>query len=143
MTVTFKDGAATMRFDLAVTTAVVSHDPSKNTDTGRWQKTGDTRTHPTQFPNGTHVATGSGKTSDAKFGDVWLKTGASQMLPGENEKEVSDAGYFIHLTPYSNTNGCVGILSKEDMDILLNLFEANKDTTDNRTLLIITGDLTE
>lgn len=67
----------------------------------------------------------------------WMETDAKQTLKGENGKEVQDSGYDIHFSIFSNTNGCVGVKSKDDMDKLLNLYEANKDTTDNRTLLIV------
>jgi hypothetical protein len=141
MSIIFKDGAGSTTYKFSITTAVVSHDPSKNVDDSRWQYTGETRTHPTQFPNGTFIVDKAAETKNKKYGDLWLTTGASQILIDENGEKVSDYGYFIHFTPTTNTNGCVGVPSAENMDTLLDLFEVNKDTTDNRTILIMKGNI--
>jgi RHS repeat-associated protein len=142
MTVTFKEGAASTTYSVDITTAVVSGDrqAKQKMDTSRLQKTGDTQTHPTQMPTGTHSITGLSKTSDKTFGENWLTTDASQLLMGENGELVSDSGYFIHFTPYTNTSGCVGVKTKEEMARLEQAFRDNALSSDNRALLVVKGE---
>ncbi len=111
-------------------------------------------THPTQFPNGVWNIDGIGKTSDAKkYGVYWLTTDASQMLdvydsewnpvPDEdgNKIQTRDSGYFIHFTG-TNTHGCLGILDKTKMKILLTMYKMNLKTSDPTARIYVFGDPT-
>ena len=112
-------------------------------------------TKPTQFPNGDWNITGEDTTSDSKYGDKWLTTDAFQMLdvysddmktivknPDGTNKKVKDSGYFIHFTT-TNTHGCLGILSKAKMKLLLYLYNLNKSTSDPSAMIHVTGDPTK
>ena len=112
-------------------------------------------TKPTQFPNGDWNITGEDTTSDSKYGDKWLTTDAFQMLdvysddmktivknPDGTNKKVKDSGYFIHFTT-TNTHGCLGILSKAKMKLLLFLYNLNKSTSDPSAMIHVTGDPTK
>ena len=59
---------------------------------------------------------------------------------GENGELVSDSGYFIHFTPYTNTSGCVGVKTKEEMARLEQAFRDNALSSDNRALLVVKGE---
>jgi hypothetical protein len=160
LTVTYRDGSVSMSYTIGpdkITTGVVSQDRTQVTDYSRTQNTGDFKTNPTQFPDGLWNLTEIGETSDPeRFGEFWIKTDATQDLDailspelrealGLKEGDVikaEDGGYYIHFTIYSNTNGCLGLKVKEEMQKLLDLFRMNRSSNDNRALLLVTGDPT-
>ena len=127
-------------------------------DDGTLQSNG---TKPTQFPNGDFNLTGTGKTSNSShYGDFWITTDATQSLevfkgdlqengkysnvsPVLDENGVQiytiDGGYYIHFTDYTNTYGCIGVKTKEDMQLLLKLFEINKHCDNTTAKIHVSG----
>ncbi|MBO4532671.1 MAG: RHS repeat-associated core domain-containing protein [Treponema sp.] len=142
MTVELRANGIVDKREIKVTTAVVSHDPTKNTDTSRTQETGDKKTNPTQFPNGTYKITGT-KTNpipdSPNYGNQWITTAATQQLKATDGTIVEDGGYQIHLTNYSNTNGCIGIKYKADMNYLLMCVTMNESVDPGSSKIIVTG----
>lgn len=123
-----------------VTTAVVSQNATPNTDYSRTQNSSGHQTNPTQFPNGTYTITGCtpNNTGEIKYGSDWLRTDATQYLPDvETGELIQDGGYCIHLTSNSNTNGCVGIKSQEDMDFLAWSFTLNEYSDPNSSRITV------
>ena len=117
----------------SITTAVVSkgkavNNKDINTDTSRTQQTGSKTTNPTQFPNGTFdiLGTKPNPTGDIKYGETWITTNATQVLTATDGTKVEDGGYQVHLTSYSNTNGCVGVKTESTMNILIGYVELNE-----------------
>ncbi len=132
----------------SVTTGVVSHDTKPNSDTSRTQDSGGVKTNPTQFPNGEHKITGtkSNPYDDKKYGEIWITTDATQDLPivdpktGEKtDKTVNDGGYQIHLTTNSNTNGCIGILDKKVMEMLISFVKLNERLYPSTSKIVVKG----
>ena len=146
MTVEINTPNYTKRFDIPVTTHVVSDynkdiaDKSANTDTTREQ---DNKTNPTQFPNGSTPITSSAAVPSkhkGKYGDGWLTTDVTQSLPAtDGSGDVIDSGYFIHYTTNTNTNGCIGVKNLSDMELLLELYDINKNIGDGKSTIIVKG----
>jgi len=142
LTATFKDGQIEASKIISITTAVVSKSKNNNNttineDVNRTQVTGNSTTHPTQFPNGKATVIEKATPSDSRFGNEQLRTNATQMLKNEKGELIQDGGYNIHYTPYSNTNGCIGVRSEADMKSLIDLYNMNNGTSDNRTQVIV------
>ena len=128
--------------EIKITTAVVSHDPSKNTDVSRTQSTGDKITNPTQFPNGTYNITGikANPYSDSpNYGTQWITTDATQQLVATDGTVVEDGGYHIHITNYSNTNGCIGIKNNADMNYILQCVAMNESIDPGTSSIVVIG----
>ncbi len=101
----------------------------EDTDTQRSQVTGEGTTRPTVFPNGRYQITGSkpNPTGNSKFAGTWLTTNAQQELLDINTGErLLDGGYQIHFTELDQTNGCIGLLTHEDMEKLVYYFNENQ-----------------
>ena len=120
-------------------------DNSISSDQNREQISDDKGiTHPTQVANGVYNITGTRAPSenakntapDYKYGSEALDVGVTQELPDTKnlDKTHPDSGYMIHITPYLNTNGCVGIhydindpdskkKAEEKMDFIVNLYK--------------------
>ena len=116
----YQDGTLIMQIE--VTVAVVSHNSSFASDENRTQVTGNSLTHPTQFPDGTYTITAVTPNNTGKdtFESAWLRTDATQLLEDlKTGERVVDGGYCIHYTALSMTDGCVGVQSKEAMDSLV------------------------
>jgi hypothetical protein len=125
------------------------------TDVDRTQAS---NTHPTQVANGTYritqaksVSPGAGNVApEYKYGNPGqgLVLDVTQMLPDVDHPDQlnADTGYMVHITPYGNTDGCIGIpytkgdpSSRKDADgimrFLVSLFnktmskEGDKDAT--------------
>jgi len=98
---------------------------STPSDVNRWQDNG---TNPTQLENGVYDLSSAAapKIGNGVYGDgrQGLVIDATQMLSvTDNSKDkngnfifestlgtkVEDTGYMIHITPYKNTDGCIGI----------------------------------
>lgn len=115
-------------FDVVTNVCRNNRDNTKASDTSRYQENG---TNPTQVKNGIYNISearapnvgngtyGSGRdglyidvtqmltvtSTDDKFSDI----STDPMYKSTYGTEVRDTGYMIHITPYGNTNGCVGI----------------------------------
>ena len=142
MTVELRVNGIIDKREIRVTTAVVSHDPTKNTDMSRTQDTGNKKTNPTQFPNGTYTITGTKKnpfSNSPNYGSQWITTNATQQLVATDGTIVEDGGYQIHLTNYSNTNGCVGIKNQADMNYLLMCVSMNEAIDPGSSVIIVKG----
>ena len=58
---------------------------------------------------------------------TWLTTNAQQELLDINTGErLLDGGYQIHFTELDQTNGCIGLLTHEDMEKLVYYFNENQ-----------------
>ena len=142
MTVELRTNGIIDKREIKVTTGVVSHDYSKNTDKSRTQNTGDKITNPTQYPNGTYKITGTKNNpfnNSPNYGSQWVTTNATQQLVATDGTVVEDSGYQIHLTDHTNTNGCIGIKSKGDMDYILMCVSMNEFYDPNSSVIIVTG----
>ena len=142
MTVELRVNGIIDKREIRVTTAVVSHDPTKNTDMSRTQNTGSKKTNPTQFPNGTYTITGTKNnpiSNSPNYGSQWITTNATQQLVATDGTIVEDGGYQIHLTNYSNTNGCVGIKNQTDMNYLLMCVSMNEAIDPGSSVIIVKG----
>lgn len=119
MEVMFTLSGSTTKYAIADTTAVVTNvvkntpDNSKSSDTSRTQSNGS---NPTQVANGRYRISVARAPSigDGKYGtgDQGLYLSVTQILPvanSETGETVADTGYMVHITPYSYTDGCVGI----------------------------------
>jgi hypothetical protein len=116
--------------DMGVVTSVVKDSPGHNaiaSDTRRTQKTGEGLTNPSQMPAGTYplIKARAPSTGEGKYGsdDLGLDIGFSQILQGVDATNMpiegltlKDDGYMIHITPYGNTNGCIGIKYDEKVE---------------------------
>ena len=65
--------------------------------------------------------------SNPAFGEFWLTTDAWQYEPYPDGSLKKGQGYDIHLTPFTNTNGCLGIHDKILMNKLIELYCKNEE----------------
>ena len=109
-----------------ITTAVKSHDNSTDIDKGRETDYGS---NPKRMPDGEWNITGIEKNpkSNPAFGEFWLTTDAWQYEPYPDGSLKKGQGYDIHLTPFTNTNGCLGIHDKILMNKLIELYCKNEE----------------
>jgi hypothetical protein len=118
-------GVTTNVYVVKVTTAVVPGNASQMTNTSQTNTNGSNWT---QFPNGTYSLSGT-TTMASPYGTA-IKTNAKQTLPSamSTSGSVVDAGYYVHYTPYANTQGCVGVRSQSDMNSVLSSYTATLGT---------------
>lgn len=128
--------------DSKITTAVKSHDNSVDVDTSRTTSTGN---NPKRMPDGNWKLTGikNNPTSNQSYGDTWISTDAHQMEPSPDGTTKDGAGYDIHLTSTTNTDGCLGIHDIQLMNKLVELFCQNEERDPGTSTLNVISNKTK
>ena len=128
--------------DSKITTAVKSHDNSVDVDTSRTTSAGN---NPKRMPDGNWNLTGikNNPTSNKSYGDTWISTDAHQMEPSPDGTTKDGAGYDIHLTSTTNTDGCLGIHDIQLMNKLVELFCQNEERDPGTSTLNVISNKTK
>ena len=128
--------------DSKITTAVKSHDNSVDVDTSRTTSAGN---NPKRMPDGNWNLTGikNNPTSNQSYGDTWISTDAHQMEPSPDGTTKDGAGYDIHLTSTTNTDGCLGIHDIQLMNKLVELFCQNEERDPGTSTLNVISNKTK
>ena len=119
-----------------ITTAVKSWDNTVDVDTTRTTNCGN---NPKRMPDGEWKLTGikQNPTNNKNYGETWITTDAHQQEPYPDGTSKDGAGYQIHLTSTTNTDGCLGIHDKQLMNQLIDFYCKNEDREPGTAKLIV------